>query len=56
MISVGYCGDDNGYWPRQWFAQYDDDAPQNFHSVGPTPLIAAMRAYVCAKLGEEVTL
>jgi hypothetical protein len=26
------------------------------NSRGPTPLIAAMRAYVCSKLGEEVEL
>ena len=30
--------------------------PKSCHSVGPTPLIAGMRAYIASKLGDEVEL
>lgn len=36
--------------PGRWRAEGADGAEQ----YGPTALIAAMRAYVCSKLGEEV--
>jgi hypothetical protein len=44
--------------PPSWSAwirgvPWHDDTPDGF---GPTPLIAAMRAYVAAKYGEEVEL
>lgn len=58
-IYIGYCGDtsDDTTWPRQWFGQYDDEREGgNCHHVGTTPLIAAMRAYVASKFGEEVDL
>lgn len=60
-ITMGFCGDDNPRWPGQWFAQYgterDSDALRaNFHSTGPAPLIAAMRAYVASKFGETIEL
>ena len=40
-----------------WFASVDDilvDAEDAIGVRGPTPLIAAMRCYCCAKLGDEV--
>ena len=46
---------DTGYWA----AMKDADSPQpgsNFWMVGSTALIAAMRAFVTAKLGAEVDL
>lgn len=36
-----------------WFAHTD---PRTRHWPGPTPLIAAMRAFVASKLGDEVEL
>lgn len=44
---------------RGWSANFDqhfDEGSQDDPYTGPTPLIAAMRAYVCAKLGDEVEL
>lgn len=38
---------------NQWAAS-TRDAP--YYCVGPTPLIAAMRCYCCAKLGEFVDI
>ena len=35
-----------------WVAQTDDD----LFAYGPTPLIAAMRCYCCAKLGDEIEI
>ena len=39
------------HWPEnnRWSARQEKDA-----SLGPTPLIAAMRCYVASKLGDEV--
>ena len=39
------------HWPRhaRWSARQENDA-----SLGPTPLIAAMRCYVASKLGDTV--
>jgi hypothetical protein len=39
---------------RKWFAFIDLAAKDGHH--GPTPLVAAMRAYVASKFGEEVEL
>ena len=55
QITTGYCGHKNTYWPGQWLAQIGEDHP-NFHSTGPTPLIAAMRAYCASVHGEYVEL
>ena len=41
-----------GYTPNTWTAR----RPQRCSEDGPTPLIAAMRAYVASKLGDEVEL
>lgn len=40
--------------PAGWFAEAGDLC--QFKGAGPTPLIAAMRAYVASKFGEEVEL
>lgn len=40
-----------------WGAHYSKKSEgQHFYSVGPTPLIAAMRAFVASKLGDEVEI
>lgn len=46
-------GPDKG--TKEWFANYESfvDVTPNYYS-GPTKLIAGMRCYVAAKLGEEV--
>jgi hypothetical protein len=52
-ISLMYIG------ARGWsanFEQWFDEGEQEDRHTGPTPLIAAMRAYVSAKLGDEVEL
>jgi len=36
--------------PRYWTANH----PENGFGLGPTPLVAAMRAYVDAKFGEDL--
>jgi hypothetical protein len=44
---------------RGWSANFDqhfDEGSQDDPHTGPTPLIAAMRAYVASKFGEEVEL
>ena len=44
-------------WPDEeggFFASADEGAGKDFH--GPTPLIAAMRAFVASKLGDEVNV
>lgn len=42
---------------QNWFASLYDQAGSRLASAsGPTPLIAAMRAYVSSKFGEEVEL
>jgi hypothetical protein len=35
-----------------WYARTEDYPPR--YSEGPTPLVAAMRAYVASKIGDEV--
>lgn len=47
-----YCLSRNGTVMGEWQARC---APPRIH-VGPTPLIAAMRAYVASKFGEEIEL
>lgn len=44
--------------PVEWLADFGTDADGNIEggTVGPTLLIAAMRAYVVSKLGEEIEL
>ena len=54
-IWTGYCDHDSA-WPGQWFAQYGENYPDNHHMVGPTLLVAAMRAYVKSRFGDEVEL
>lgn len=47
---------DRGGWsalPRGWLSDPDRKPP---FVAGPTPLMAAMRAFVASKLGEEVDL
>lgn len=47
-------GDRNGYW---YAYIYKPETAELLHiASGPTPLIAAMRAFVASKLGEEVEL
>lgn len=41
----------------EWHASYHiDSAGGTLENCGPTPLIAAMRAYVASKFGEEIEL
>lgn len=40
-----------GYGGKYWWAVHDAN---ELEVLGPTPLVAAMRAYVTAKLGDEV--
>jgi hypothetical protein len=43
--------------PKDWFAEVAGPRyPGEFKGRGPTPLVAAMRAYVASKLGDEVEL
>jgi hypothetical protein len=53
---IEICGKADGVG---WYAGAGD-APfteeREFEALGPTPLIAAMRAYVASKLGDEVDL
>lgn len=53
---------------NQWLAMYDNGNTGTFvhwvnksaiasvYSSGPTPLVAAMRCYCCATLGDEVDI
>jgi hypothetical protein len=47
---------DNGEGGSDWVATIGADFASHLHETGPTPLIAAMRAYVASKFGEEVEL
>lgn len=49
-IDIGH----DGVWLAYSKQNYDDD--KEFMHSGPTPLIAAMRCYCCAKLGEEIDI
>lgn len=42
--------------PRLHLGAYTAQTPSGFEYSGPTPLIAAMRAYVASKFGETVEL
>ena len=45
----------NGHWEAMMNAMQTYDGLEGDHEQeGPTPLIAAMRCFVCSKLGEEV--
>jgi hypothetical protein len=62
-ISVVATAGINGQEPLQWVAfngafdhYIDEQLPGYGNQQGPTPLVAAMRAYVASKLGEEVEL
>lgn len=51
-----HCADDPEGWDLEsatedWYAEHPCEC-----AFGPTPLIAAMRAYVASKFGEEVEL
>lgn len=48
----------SGWWLASTFEQgaYFNPEVSEPDGIGPTPLIAAMRAYVASKLGEEVEL
>lgn len=37
-----------------WYAEYSTDDENTYELRGPTPLIAAMRAFVASKYGQEV--
>ena len=55
-IKVGVIDDDT---PVIWAAQLSDPwrKRKSVHSVtGPTPLVAAMRCFCCAKLGDEIEI
>ena len=59
-IDVTWSGE---HWTAIWWADNSGmvKAPaqrfsHNRHQQGPTPLIAAMRAYVASKLGDEVEI
>ena len=42
------------FWMAAIYSPFWEPVRSDAHGDGPTPLIAAMRAYVAAKLGEEV--
>ena len=44
----------HGYWMGSFQYNYADD--KEFLTLGPTPLIAAMRCYCCSKLGDEIDI
>lgn len=46
----------NGEWAAVHGAVFTDEATLGRHGSGPTPLIAAMRALVASKFGEEIDL
>ena len=62
-LSASYWGDKSKFGqhskPEQWWeARHPTHRTQSRRTVGfgPTPLIAAMRCYCCAKLGEYVDI
>lgn len=52
-VNLNFMQFDN---PPYWTAYIRHTAKDGFASVGPTPLVAAMRCYVVSKLGEEVDI
>lgn len=55
LIQPGYGGSIE--WEAGIGARHTDDGWEADHSAdGPTPLIAAMRAYISSKFGDEVEL
>lgn len=61
---IAVLGDDNAAWAAGWQTSSDaEEVPPGFRRVagecwqaGPTALVAAMRAYVASKFGDEVEL
>ena len=58
---IAIMGDDAIDWVAAWQTSSDQPEGRGFRRVGgecwqygPTPLVAAMRAYVASKFGEEV--
>jgi hypothetical protein len=51
-----YTGDPYRSSVSLWFASEGGTRAGRINTTGPTPLIAAMRAYVASKLGDEVEL
>lgn len=51
---------EHDYGSDQWTAEFEhparSDGVQRSYGIGETPLIAAMRAYVASRLGDEVEL
>lgn len=56
-MNTKVTGDDHG-WAAVAYGAADDDglSDDEFPHSGPTPLIAAMRAYVASVLGEDVDI
>ena len=50
--TTGHYGTNSSSWGCHYDPQYE--VPEAASICGPTPLIAAMRCYCCAKLGSEV--
>lgn len=53
FLSAGY-EHTNGLWVWEAFVLGPENLDDNFRQTGPTPLIAAMRCFVAAQLGDEV--
>lgn len=54
-IELGLSAPDTG----GWFSCMNNDIHSTemlYYATGPTPLIAAMRCYCCAKLGDEIDI
>ena len=58
LISVAHDDDDEGQWEAGQRVQLQSVFGFNGdnYSVGPTPLIAAMRCYVVSEFGDEVEI
>lgn len=44
------------FWMATIYSAFWEPQRADAHGVGPTPLVAAMRAFVASKLGDEVEL
>lgn len=47
---------DDGEGGSGWVATWGASVEDHLHATGPTPLIAAMRAFVVSKFGDEIAL
>jgi hypothetical protein len=47
---------DSGAWAAEWYAPIGDGTYQLHRMDGPTPLIAAMRAFVASHHGNEIEI